>query len=93
MTNQEYIEYATDKWMELFKKKSTLSEQDLDTMETLITHIIEGALRFKEQQLIERTCDTIKHLLGGYVIRNFNFEDSYDTDRLIEDLIKELKGE
>lgn len=51
------------------------------------------AMEWKKQQVIERTCDTIKHLLGGYVIQNFNFGDSYDTDRLIDDLIKELNKE
>lgn len=42
---------------------------------------------------IDKACDTIKDLLGGYVIRNFHFGDSYDMDKLIDDFIKETKGE
>lgn len=56
MTNQEYIKYATDEWMGLVEKKSKLSKQDLYTMETLIAYIIESALQFKEQQLIDEAC-------------------------------------
>jgi hypothetical protein len=47
----------------------------------------------EKQQWIDKACNTIKRLLGGYVIQNFNFGDSYDTDRFIEDLIKELNKE
>lgn len=47
----------------------------------------------EKQQWIEKACDTIKHLLDGYVIRNFNFGDSYDMDELIEDFRKAVKGE
>lgn len=37
---------------------------------------------------IEKACDAIKHLLGRYVIRNFNFGDSYDIDELVADFKK-----
>ena len=42
---------------------------------------------------IEKACGSIKHLLSGYVIRNFNFGDSYEMDTLIEDFVKYMKGE
>jgi hypothetical protein len=35
---------------------------------------------------------TIKNLLGGYVIRNFHFGDSYDVDELVDDFKKSIKG-
>lgn len=40
---------------------------------------------------IEKACDGIEHLLNGYIIRNFNFGDSYEIDTLIEDFKKYLK--
>lgn len=42
---------------------------------------------------IEKACSGIEKLLGGYIIRNFHFGDSYDTDRLIEDFKDYMKGE
>ena len=42
---------------------------------------------------IDKACDTIKYLLGGYIIRNFHSGDSYDIDKIIDDFKKELKGE
>ena len=83
MTNQEYIEYATDKWMELVEKKSKLSKQDLYTMETLITYIIEGALQFKEQQLIDGAVEWLNKYL-------FYLDKK---DDIINDCIKAMKGE
>ena len=40
---------------------------------------------------IEKACNGIEKLLGGYIIRNFNFGDSYDIDRLIEDFKDYMK--
>lgn len=34
---------------------------------------------------IEKACSGIEKLLSGYIIKNFNFGDSYDIDKLIED--------
>lgn len=42
---------------------------------------------------IEKACEGVEHLLSGYIIRNFNFGDSYDIDRLIEDFKNYIKGE
>ena len=42
---------------------------------------------------IEKACNGIEKLLSGYIIRNFNFGDSYDIDRLIEDFKDYMKGE
>lgn len=42
---------------------------------------------------IEKVCSGIEKLLSGYIIRNFNFGDSYDIDRFIEDLKKYMEGE
>ena len=42
---------------------------------------------------IEKACNGIEKLLSGYIIRNFNFGDSYDIDRLIEDFRNYMKGE
>lgn len=42
---------------------------------------------------IKKACEGIEHLLSGYIIRNFNFGDSYEIDTLIEDLKNYMKGE
>lgn len=42
---------------------------------------------------IEKACEGIKHLLSGYIIRNFHFGDSYEIDTLIEDFKNYVKGE
>ena len=42
---------------------------------------------------IYKACDIIKHLLGGYIIRNFHSGDSYDMDKIIDDFIKAVEGE
>jgi len=39
----------------------------------------------------EKACRAIEKLLSGYIIRNFNFGDSYDIDRLIEDFKKAME--
>ena len=40
---------------------------------------------------IDKACRAIEKLLSGYIIRNFNFGDSYDIDRLIEDFKKAME--
>ena len=40
---------------------------------------------------IEKACEGIEHLLGGYIIRNFHFGDSYEMDTLIEDFKKYME--
>ena len=40
---------------------------------------------------IEKACEGIEHLLGGYIIRNFHFGDSYEMDTLIEDFKNYMK--
>ena len=40
---------------------------------------------------IEKVCEGIEHLLGGYIIRNFHFGDSYKIDTLIEDIKNYMK--
>jgi hypothetical protein len=40
---------------------------------------------------IEKACSGIEKLLGGYIIRNFHFGDSYDIDRFIEDFKNNMK--
>jgi hypothetical protein len=42
---------------------------------------------------IEKVCKCVEHLLSGYIIRNFNFGDSYEMDTLIEDVKEYMKGE
>ena len=42
---------------------------------------------------IEKACEGIEHLLSGYIIRNFHFGDSYETDKFIEDFKNYLKEE
>jgi len=42
---------------------------------------------------IEKACIGIDKLLSGYIIRNFNFGDSYHIDELIEDFKNYMKGE
>lgn len=39
----------------------------------------------------DKACRAIEKLLSGYIIRNFNFGDSYDIDRLIEDFKKAME--
>jgi len=43
--------------------------------------------------IIEKACEGIEHLLGGYIIRNFNFGDSYKIDTLIKEIKKYMKEE
>lgn len=45
----------------------------------------------EKQQWIDKACDTIKDLLGGYVIRNFRFGDSYDMDKIVNDFKKAME--
>lgn len=40
---------------------------------------------------IEKACSGIEKLLSGYIIRNFNFGDFYDIDRLTEDFKKYME--
>lgn len=40
---------------------------------------------------IKKACEGIEHLLSGYIIRNFNFGDSYEIDTLIEDFKKYME--
>lgn len=42
---------------------------------------------------IKKACEGIQHLLSGYIIRNFNFGDSYEIDTLIEDFKNHMRGE
>lgn len=42
----------------------------------------------RKDVFINNVCDGIEHLLSGYIIRNFNFGDSYEIDTLIEDIKK-----
>ena len=42
---------------------------------------------------IDKACSGIEKLLSGYIIRNFNFGDSYDIDKLIADFKDYMKGE
>lgn len=43
--------------------------------------------------IIKKACDGIEHLLSGYIIKNFHFGDSYETDTFIEDFKNYMKGE
>ena len=38
----------------------------------------------RKDAFIEKACEGIKHLLSGYIIKNFNFGNSYEIDTLIE---------
>ena len=51
---------------------------------------IAGA-EWADKTMIEKACEVIRHLLSGYVIRNFHFGDSYDEDTLIEDFKKVME--
>lgn len=54
----------------------------------------EGCVEYiRTDALIEKVCEGIDHLLSGYIIRNFNFGDSYEIDTLIEDFKNYIKGE
>ena len=43
--------------------------------------------------VIDKACSGIEKLLSGYIIRNFNFGDSYDIDKLVEDFKEYMRGE
>ena len=47
----------------------------------------------RTDDLVEKACEGVEHLLSGYIIRNFHFGDSYEIDTLIEDLKNYIKGE
>lgn len=53
MTNEEFILYATEKWIGLFKKKSKLTSSDLRIMEDCITNIIRSTIEWKDKQFEE----------------------------------------
>ena len=42
--------------------------------------------------MLDKLDKAIEKLLSGYIIRNFNFGDSYDIDRLVEDFHKAMEG-
>ena len=46
----------------------------------------------RRDAFIERACESIEHLLSGYIIRNFHFGDSYEIDELIKDFKKDMEG-
>jgi len=45
----------------------------------------------RKDAFIEKACEGIKHLLSGYIIKNFNFGNSYEIDTLIEDFKKYME--
>lgn len=45
----------------------------------------------RRDAFIERACESIEHLLSGYIIRNFHFGDSYEIDELIKDFKKDME--
>ena len=45
----------------------------------------------RRDAFIERACESIEHLLSGYIIRNFHFGDSYEIDELINDFKKDME--
>ena len=74
----------------------------IDTNDNLSASILYGFIEkrkdddieyIRKDAFIENACSGIEKLLSGYIIRNFNFGDSYDIDKLIEDFKKHMKGE
>jgi len=45
----------------------------------------------RKDAFIEKAREGIKHLLSGYIIKNFNFGNSYEIDTLIEDFKKYME--
>lgn len=60
MTNEEFISYATEKWIGLFKKKTKLTPSDLRLMEDCITNIIRSTIEWKESEMVKQQKDNNK---------------------------------
>jgi hypothetical protein len=56
-------------------------------------HVYVDGAEWADETMIKKACSGIEKLLSGYIIRNFNFGDSYDIDKLIEDFKDYMKGE
>lgn len=68
----------------IMPKSSKRSLQEID--DTLVEYV-------HKDSFIEKACDSIKHLLSGYIIRNFHSGDSYKIDMLIENFKNNMKEE
>lgn len=58
-----------------------------------IAHACQNAIEWADRTNLEKLDKAIEKLLSGYIIRNFNFGDSYDIDKLVEDFKNYMKGE
>jgi len=69
MTNEKYINQATNDWIKLFINKSNLNSSDIDDLKNCIKVIIENAIVWKEKQMIDKSCEWLEH--------NFNIPDDF----------------
>lgn len=58
-----------------------------------IAHACQNAIEWADRTNLDKLGNAIEKLLSGYIIRNFNFGNSYDIDKLIEDFKYYMKGE
>lgn len=58
-----------------------------------IARACQNAIEWADETMLVKLDEAIKKLLSGYIIRNFNFGDSYNIDKLVEDFHKAMKGE
>ena len=68
----------------IMPNSSTSHLQAID--DTLVEYV-------RKDAFIEKACEHIKHLLSGYIIRNFHSGDSYKMDMLIENFKNNMKEE
>lgn len=51
------------------------------------------AIEATRKQMLDKIERVINNVLGGYVIRNFHFGDSYSIDKLAKDIRKAMEGQ
>ena len=56
-----------------------------------IARACQSAIEWADRTNLDKLDKAIEKLLSGYIIRNFNFGDSYDIDKLVEDFHKAME--
>lgn len=79
-----YCLYPTT-YSRLDKNNKIIEEYDENELEFIPNH------NAPKMVSVDKACDAIKELLGGYIIRNFHFGDSYSVDEIIDDFKKRIE--
>ena len=88
----EVKEVDLEEEIKRFTTSKELYEAD-SVIKAVAEHFYELGLKAQTDAFNDKACRAIEKLLSGYIIRNFNFGDSYNIDRLIEDFKNYMKEE